>query len=340
MYAIHRWMERQIPDIRSVFEVVNVPGRIYVEASTREKVPELMRNCVWSRSTLSNIHKVDTPEYTSLLTPFRPPDIELHLWVKNRGGLYNGDIGQVRALHEDVGEVEVAVVPRVAPAPNLKPSKRARKRDRRPLPRRLLWEDAIKEYTVKYVKTVGTGFELKGNLHDDRGFRLLMVGRDAIELTKPTMQQISDFTDAAIEYIINQHEDTRDYTDCDIWRAGHIDLKKLHVECLLKIGDNVEIVEGTRQGLRGRVANTAKNGKIQLLADMEDEPGLSTVEIEEELDVVRARFDIGQSVMIRIGTFAGRTGIVEDVNNGRVIIRESQSLKEVSKMYIIYYKMQ
>lgn len=322
-------MVRKDPYIRSIFQVVNSPGWVYVEASASERVHKLMKPCVWTRCTTTNILPVDPVEFVRLLTPVRQPGIDVHAWVEIRGGVYHGDIGQVRAVYEEVGELDVAVVPRTVPAAKLKPVKRARMQYQRPIPKRMRREDAIEKFSEKLVKTVGAGYELKGKYHEEAGFRVITVRRNAVQLAKPTLDRITQFIDAAIEKLINDHGDTIGYTDADIWHAGHIDLKTIRIDSLLRVGDEVEIVDGEQQGLKGRIASTATDGKIRVLADTIEGP--ATLDIEEDVEAVSATFSKGQTVAIRMGTFAGREGIVEDVKNGHAVIRDSRTLQEVSK---------
>lgn len=167
---------------------------------------------------------------------------------------------------------------------------------------------------------------------------MLTLGREAVELARPTLQQVSKFIDAAVEHVINTHEPSTEYTDGDIWAAGHIDLRKLDFDHLLKIGDEVEIVDGSRRGLNGLVTGIAKDGRINISSCPSDTLDSSPVEFEESVEFVRAVFHKGQPVNVKVGTFAGRTGLVEAVDGGNLTVRESHTLKEVGTVYAYYLR--
>lgn len=332
---MHRWLFNPDPDVRAVFHVPNSPGRIYVEAASEERAVRLLKNSVFTYCRPGQTYAVDPAEFTVLLSPIREPGVDVHSWVTIRGGRYHRDIGQVRAVREHGGLLDVAVVPRIAASVGSKPkaAKRARVRDPRPPPRRMRWEDAVFEFGNKAITRRDSGYEHKSCFYEEDGFRILTIGRDSVELARPTLRQISKFVDAAVERVINTRDASTEYTDDDVWAAGHIDLKKLDFDHLLKIGDEVEIVDGSRRGLTGVVTGIGKDGRIKIVSSPTDSLVPSPVEFEESVELVRAVFKKGQSVNVRTGTFAGRTGIVESVDGGNLIIRESRTLNEVSVVY-------
>ena len=242
--------------VQAVFTVSNSPGWVYVEALSFERAYLLLYKCVYAVCSRRNIQNVDPTEYTSLLTPQWNPGIKQHAWIRVRGGLYHGDLGQVRNMREEDGEIDVAVVPRVAYAVTARSTKRLKKQDMRPRPRRISVEDAIAEYSEDNVKFIGSGYELFGKFYEKEGFRILSLPRNAVEPVKPSIHQIASFIDAAIESIIRPRQDEveratdnirperRPFTDKAIWQAGNIIVEDLVFESLLKLGDTVEIIGG------------------------------------------------------------------------------------------------
>ncbi|KLO10010.1 hypothetical protein SCHPADRAFT_999856 [Schizopora paradoxa] len=330
------WLGNRKPDVLSVFEVPNSPGWVYVEAKSVETIQNLFDGCIYVSLTSLNLHQrvanIHPSLFKVILSPPRPLGIEAHAWIKVLGGLYHGDIGQVRSVDEDLGIVDVAVVPRLAPAARQKPTKRLRMQKRRPLPRRIQHEDAIEGYSgADIAKTVENGFEMRGHFYEESGFRIVSLSINALEPATPTMLEISNFLDAATERIIREHTDSTTYTDEDVWRVGHIDIHKLSIQCFLKVGDAVEIIGGRRRGMGGYISRTLEEGKVMVALETGYENQPSIVEYEEHVHLVRAVFRRGQSITVKLGAFAGRTGIVEKVlQNGSLVFREAHTLDDLS----------
>lgn len=298
---------------------------------------------MYTYGTRKNIRQIQPTEYTSLITPIRQNGLNQHAWVTIKGGLYHGDVGQIRALRDDGEYVDIAVVPRIAPANRHHSTKRRKKQDGRPHPRRIRISDAVEEYGEEQVKIAGKGFEMFGKYYEKHGFTIVTLSHKEVDITRPTMHRIANFIDAALESLINPYYDDDDETgthdetkqrffcDDDIWQAGHIDINEVEVDSLLRIGDDVEMIEGDKRGMRGVVSKPPSNGEVTLSIQDKDKEGLSrTVEYTEREEYVRAVFERGHTVTIRIGIFAGQSGIVEEVEpDGKILVRENHTLREV-----------
>lgn len=328
--------------IHSVFNVPNSPGWVYVEATESERAYVLMRDCPYTYCIRQNIRKVEPKEYKPLLSPVRPDGIKENSWVMIRGGLYHGDVGQVRAIWKGIDLLDIAVVPRHAPPAIFKSAKRRRKMDGRPRQIRMCKDDAMAEYKHDNVKTKGTGFELFGKYHDDRGFRIITIGSSAVQPTKPSIHQITSFIDAALETLINQvgvnyesgsnSDKHHAFIDREIWRAGNIRIEDIHIDTNFKPGDAVELIGGTRRGMKGTVDEMSRDGEVTLRLVVGDSTNPTTIQYVEREEYVRLAFERGQTISVRMGVFAGRSGIIESiVDDGTLIIMESVTCKKVRK---------
>ncbi|KLO11985.1 hypothetical protein SCHPADRAFT_891181 [Schizopora paradoxa] len=311
----------ELRGVKSVFCVTNSPGRIYVETEDDALMEKVLHNCIFVSHDAER-QRVPSHELPCLLSPVPEVGLEEHSWVKIRGGLYHNDIGQVRGFLQGGSVVEVAVAPRLAPAATLRPRKRLRRQDGRPLPRRLTWQDAVKEYGISTVKTMTEGFQVNGVYIENNGFHVLTVNRNATKVVKPRMQEISMFIDAALEKLISEGSNLSSCTDEDVYSMGHIDIEKLDVDCLFGVGDAVEIIKGKNHGLRGRVMRPAVRHSITLLiCNTEDEKGRD-FELEENVS-------FGGSVTVRYGVHEGRTGYVEGTRGAQVFVRDHVTLEEL-----------
>lgn len=319
----------ELRGVKSVFCVVNSPGRVYVETDDDALAERIFKDCIFV-SHGAEERPIPSREVSSLLSPVPERGMCKNSWVKILGGLYHGDIGQVRGFLQDDSVVQVAIAPRLAPAPTLKRSKRRRKQESRPSPRRITWQDAVTEYGLWTVKTMTEGFELKDLYIENDGFHLLSVNRKAVQVVKPKIHEISMFTDAAVEKVLSEGLPFSACTDDDVCNAGGIDVEKLDVDCLVRVGDSVEITGGRMRGFRGRVSGIVNRQSMTLLINDEKNGKGHLLELQENVQSLRPLFSKGDLVFVRCGIHEGRTGYVEDSYGTQVFVRDHVTLEEVS----------
>ncbi len=125
-----------------------------------------------------------------------------------------------------------------------------------------------------------------------------------------------------VEKIIEKHDypkkvdgkviETPAYDDDDLRREGRIYSEKLRIESLLEVRDEIEVVEGEMAGMFGRVINILPNNVLRLVVNSD----MGEIEIDKDVHQIRQVFRVGDTVTIKIGALAGRTGLVEVTDNG------------------------
>ncbi len=331
MFAMVESLTGRHVGVRSVFSVKQCPGRLYIEANCINSARELLKRTplvYWN-----NVYVVQDNERTQLLHPINPPALSSWDWVKIRSGLYRGDVGQV--THVDNDEMyEVIVVPRISPRPTPMSGKRPRTNKSRVPARRMKTDDAIRMFGNKITLTEH-GYEFQGHPYHKEGFRGLYLRFDAVKPYRPTMTEIAFFMDAAIEKIMAKHDYPKmvngkliqapDYNDEDLQREGGIYYEKLRIESLLEVHDEIEVVYGEMTGMFGRVVAILKNNIIRVHVKTDE----GEIEIDKDVDDIREVFRLGDSVTVKIGVLAGRTGLVEAVDDYHLVVREINTVKEV-----------
>ncbi len=324
-----------------------VRGRIYIETSDTLQAFELLKNSPYVY--WSNMYLVGREEHVELLSPNQvPKDIEINSWVRIRSGLYRKDIGQVVAMNYNAEFYSVLVVPRIPPpVPARKLTKQARSQKDRPQPQRLRKKDAIRKYGKGTVKKLEgdefeeDDFQFKKNRYNKRGLRYLRFHFDAIEVVKPTLQDLHAFLDAAIEQITEDHEDPEMNDDGSMWRTPHTDDEVFHVaniklhhlalETFINVGTEVEVAWGDQQGRIGRVVSVSTNGLITVGDETDSVNSGSRATVEVNARALRPVFNIGDSVAVKYGVLSGRMGLVENIDGFNVIVRDASTKDEVKK---------
>lgn len=161
---------------------------------------------------------------------------------------------------------------------------------------------------------------------------------DIVEV-RPTLQEIKVFIDAGIDRVLAKAQQDADkkgidrqnveFSDADVWEAASITVKNLTTESLLKVGDEIDVVEGQFRGMSGVVLRPEEKGKIGVRASTKGEDGSKAVDIDLRTSEVRPKFKVGDSVTVKLGVNAGRSGMVEHTDELYVYIREIDVNKEV-----------
>lgn len=295
-------------------------------------VHELLERCIYAFCRVDTIETVRDTDLPSILTPTSNTSIKEHSWVRIQGGLYHHDIGQVREICEHERRVKVAVVPRIAPEAKRKPAKRVRRQDRRPTPRRLSIGDALREYGEALVRRRSNGFELKEQFIENDGFVILSLPQNALGSVRPKMHEISDFADAAMEHIISSGLRVSQCTDEELWGTARVDIETIDLDCFLRKGDIVKIIGGPNLGKRGRVSTIPKANTIAISLEENGSSHLATIVFEEDVKHVRPIFGKGELVDVRTGIHAGRTGFVVDESDMHIVIHDSRTTEQASRM--------
>ncbi len=285
----------------------------------------------------NNVYVVNEVEREALLNPKSPQALACSDWVKIRSGLYRGDVSQVVRVDNDEMYL-VMVVPRIAPPPTPKPGKRPRSQRKRVPARRLKPNEAVLLFGKKVTLTE-SGYEYQGHPYCEDGLRALYLRHDVLEPYRPTMSEISPFIDGVMERIVVKSKDedaTYDFDEEELYKNRGILFDKLRIESLLEVRDKIEVTQGDMVGMFGRIVEILKNDTVRIVVDSED----GEIEIDKPVDEIRAAFRVGDSVTIKIGILAGRTGLVEVVGDKNLIVRELNTLREVrrnlqTKVYLL-----
>lgn len=256
-------------------------------------------------------------------------------FVQIRAGLYRQDLAQVLTIDENNGFLRVRVVPRLPPPvyDKKKPKKRARTRKFRPGQNQCFPGNLQHIYSSAKIKTLQNGFEFRGKEFDKDGFRIVKYYRDTVSVVKPTLMEIARFIDATVEHVRRTHLQSETgtlkyYSDRDIMEVGNFDLSQISKdESLISIGHEVEIVEGPSKGQLGIAVASPENGNVVVSFTDKD----AATEEEVPSDIVRMKFNVGESVFVKYGAFAGRMGLVEGGDHETVFFRESGTYEEVSE---------
>ncbi len=344
---MREWERGHYEGIASIFCLPKVRVRIYIETSDTLQAFELLKNSPYVY--WSNMYLVGREERVELLSPNQvPKDIEINSWVRIRSGLYRKDIGQVVAMNYNAEFYSVLVVPRIPPpVPARKLTKQARSQKDRPQPQCLRKKDAIRKYGKGTVKKLEgdefeeDDFQFKKNRYNKRGLRYLRFHFDAIEVVKPTLQDLHAFLDAAIEQITEDHEDPEMNDDGSMWRTPHTDDEVFHVaniklhhlalETFINVGTEVEVAWGDQQGRIGRVVSVSTNGLITVGDETDSVNSGSRATVEVNARALRPVFNIGDSVAVKYGVLSGRMGLVENIDGFNVIVRDASTKDEVKK---------
>lgn len=281
----------------------------------------------------SNAFLVPVEERSGLLSAISSrADIKPGHFVQIRAGLYRKDIAQVLSVDEQNGFLRVRVVPRLAPPVlDKKPQKRLKTKRTRPAQLRLSAIDIRHRYKLNKVKILPNGFEFQSKEFDEDGFRIIAYSRDSVSLIKPTLMDISQFIDGTVDHLRRKHLDSDtsamiDYTDQDVIELGRFDLAQISKETLVRVGYEVEIVDGPSKGKTGIAVEVAANGNVLVSYTDRD----TTTEDEVPADAVRIKFKVGDSIFVKFGVYAGRKGLVESADHRTLVVRESGTYDEAS----------
>ncbi len=99
---------------------------------------------------------------------------------------------------------------------------------------------------------------------------------------------------------------------------------------MLNAGTDVEITAGEQRGMRGRVVGISTKGTVTIREAKDSESSGSTIDVEVRVEEVRPVFKVANSVTVKHGVFAGRSGIVEEVDGATIVIRDGDTSQEVS----------
>ncbi len=355
------WAIGKFEGVVAVFCIPKLRGRVYIETSDTLQAFELLKNCVlvyWS-----NMYLVGEEERVELLSPHRiQKNIKVNDLVRIRSGLFRQDIAQVVKVESNAEFYHVIAIPRLRPpVPVRRLTKRPRLEKNRPLRQRLREADAIRKYGSRSVRKLERDedededeyedeedfnkgdFEFKKNRYNEGGLRYLRFRHDAIDATRPTLEDIHPFLDAAMEKIIKYREDPEMLDDGSMWMTRHTDdevfdvanikLEQLALENFLSKGSEVEVMEGEQIGMTGRVVSVSTKGTITIA---ETNSNLlvngSPMLVEIQVRTVRPIFKIGDSVSVKSGVFAGRSGCIEEINGSVAFVREQVTREQVIKI--------
>lgn len=193
-------------------------------------------------------------------------------------------------------------------------------------------DDLQHRYIGAKIKTLPNGFEFKGKEFDQDGLRIVEYYHDAVSVIKPTLGDILQFIDATVKRVRRTHLESKTgtlkhYSDGDIIEVGNFDLSQISTqESLVRIGYEVEIVEGPSEGEVGIALALRENGNIVVSFSESN----TTSEEEVPSDFVRIKYKVGDTVFVKFGAFAGRMGMVEGSNHRTLFVRESGTYEEVS----------
>lgn len=306
-------LEQPFP-ILSAFCRDSLRGEIFVEVQSKDVILPAIRG-ILGVYPHRGLHLVPNEDAVRILTlrdlseTVLSETVSKGSWVRPKKGLYKGDIGFVRCFTSEL--VDVVLVPRVCmelPDPS---SKGKRKRQLRDRPSRRLFNPAeiIKVFGPEAAVFGDGTYLFKNEIYKDGYLCSLFDHSDLTIEFNPTTDEIaplvvsSEFSSVALEKLVAKNT-----------AAG------------LSIGDNVEIISGEPQGLRGKLANVEMD-TVQITLESSSNGSVHLIEIPRK--DVRKYFEVGDYVKVKAGTEQGRSGWVVGCDRGSVTFYDTSTSAHV-----------
>jgi transcription elongation factor SPT5 len=279
--------------VLSVFTRESIPGHVFVESPSEQKLKKALENLSCVRS--QHITRVPLEECTALLD-FRVQTLSVKVgdWVKPRIGLYKNDLGIVTYIDRE--DICVSLVPRI---------NYDKKRTRRNRPHPSLFDKALATQ-IHGPDSVVT----RNNVHF---FRNNTYNNGFLEKTYWLPQLIQEI------FYPEDHE-VPQFSTFPHTRARFPPSERLRY---FQPGDNVDILSGELSGFRGTISAINENDLSVSTASLETDIILSPGDVTKV-------FQIGDVVEVRNGPEKGRKGWVVELKGPDVIMVEEISKEQVS----------
>ncbi len=247
------------------------------------------------------------------------PLIEEGTMVKVKDGLYRNDIATVVSVTGNHDAVVLKLKSREK-LPNVPKRKRGRTQRN---PYLLTKDKATALADGAQVKETQDGFIFQGKSYTKDGHLLLQIRCDRVERVSTGIAAhelfiASESTNAAEQYF--EPPKTVSDQDRDKLKESFIpQFDPVSIPRFLNIGDHVSITDGASAGASGLINELSPDYALVTLDEEWDE--LTKVEpVLTEIKHITRLFDYGERVQVKVGTFAGRSGVIGNVDGLKKIL--------------------
>jgi len=268
----------------NVFHVAAfVPGSIYIEGLDLGEARELVKR--FSDVFLHLGLELVPQEDVASLRRLQSVRLVVGDWVRVTGkGRYSGDICNVIDVDQADQKATVLIVPRIHlldRLPRSKISKGKGKAIRRPRAEPQLF---YPNSAMRFERLDDVNVKFNSHIYSD-GLLNVTLASKRLRHSLPTVRELEVFSRSSA---LNESIIFRTWTLCDAANLSQ--------------GDKVRVVEGDQAGLIGKVLDVHDD----FLSMSTERPGEPAVDIP--LCHVRARFDVGDYVLVKVGKHAGKFG--------------------------------
>ncbi|KLO04909.1 hypothetical protein SCHPADRAFT_896685 [Schizopora paradoxa] len=319
------------PGWGSVFTLPGIPGRIYAEVKDSTHFDRLFEHYVDAFTNQASIVPVE--ERLVLISSHRQKVLPtVGSWVEVKFGLHAGDHGVLESI-DDQSSLACVRVPARVPDPNRRKRSHGSFLPRRPPPKLFTHDEAVSRFGRHAISDFNP-FTFRGLRYTCDGFRLLSISPYSIRPSRPRLDDIALFLEVAAERLrIENHDDGYVPTELEIFRRAGIPIASLAIPSFLKENDRVKFCIGALAGSYGRVIDTPVFQVAHVEVDTihtETARVNSLPIVAEDVKNLTRVYQVGDSVVVRVGVFEGRCGFVQFADEESVILAEDSSSKPIS----------
>ncbi len=322
-------------EVASVFYVPKLPGRVYFEARSSEAVKALCEGLVFLYFR-SHVFVPITERVALLEVGKSDPLIEEGTLVKVKDGMYRNNLAIVVSVIGNHDAVVLKLQSREK-LPNVPKRKRGHtQRDAYLLTK----EKAAALSEGGQVKETDDGFIFQGKSYTKDGHLLLQIRCDRVERISTGIVAHELFVASESANAAEQHfEPPKIVTGKDRDKPRDSFIPKYNAVSIprfLNIGDHVSITDGASAGARGIINELSPDYALVTLDEEWDE--FTKIEpVLTEIEHITRVFDYGERVQVKVGTFAGRSGVVGNIDGLKKILHIiDRERNEVASSFFFY----
>lgn len=344
----------QSPQIYSAIARPSIPGSVYVEARFPADVQLLCKNSVFYRGDIRVISIEDSLAVLGATsTHFCGPKPET--WVRIKRGRYAGDVGFVRAVIQsndppntshpngDVGDVVVAVIPRISDPRSPKGKQRVGAKRKQPCHTSQVQkcevrpEPAFFDPDAIIVKMMGAGFDEATMAKKKPAIKVLVEGHSETKYNGRTyVNRLTDLIKPA--HRLNFGSDNPTANELKLWsQCQDARIRQYALQSLVQFqgfiwpGDRVEANSGSYQNMQGEVLDTDGSTVTVQFFPLTDLP-TDLPPAQLRATEVQKVFKAGDYVRVMGGANDGKEGLVliPSDGSGKILVLESVTNTEVS----------
>ncbi len=259
------------------------------------------------------------------------PLIEAGTWVKVKNGRYQNDVGKVVSVMGNHDAVVVELKSREK-LPNVPSSKRKRGR---PEPYLLTKDKASGIGDGSRIKVTDDGFTFLGKSFTTDGYLLLEISCDRVQRISTGIEVHDLFVATESANAVEQRFNPKKIVGGATKPRNAFTPNSVPVSTplFLNIGDHVLITGGEAKGARATINDLSENNAIVTL---DEEAGTNLTKIayvQTDLEHIARLFEFGERVQVKVGSYAGRSGTVGDLDlhgEGNMLLIVDREQNEVA----------